>query len=86
MLKKIWPSLPHLSLCIIILALLKNFLYYFNFNVPIKYFIGLSELGLLVSGDLLILVPLFLLMYLISLDDVTKKCAKKENNLSQEKK
>lgn len=86
MLKKIWSSLPQLSLIIIILALLKNFLYYFNFHVPIKYFIGLSELGLLVAGDLFMLVPLFLLMYLFSLEDVTKKSIKKENTISDEKK
>ena len=63
--KKILLSLPQLSLFVVILALLKLFLYYNNFNVPIQYFIGLSELALQISEDLFILIPVIFFMYFI---------------------
>lgn len=83
MLKKLWSSLPQISLMIIILALLKNFLYYFNFGVPIKYFIGLSELGLLVADDLFILVPVVFIIYLITSESGETKS--KRTNITEEK-
>jgi len=64
MLKKLGSYLPHLSIAIIVLSLIKTFLYYLNFNVPIKYFISLSELGLAIADDLLLVVPLALVFFL----------------------
>jgi hypothetical protein len=66
--KRFLSSLPQLSLFVVILALLKLFLYYNNFNVPIKYYVGLPELALQISDDLFILLPLVFFMYFLNLD------------------
>ena len=58
MIKKLGLGIGELTAIIIILGISKQLLYYGNFNLPIKYFIGLSELGMLISNDLLIIVPL----------------------------
>lgn len=64
MLKWVKDSLKELSIAILILGLLKLIVYYNNFNVPIKYFLGLSELWLVISDDLLFAAPtIFLTFY-----------------------
>src|SRR6186713_2761629 len=65
MLQKFWNSIPQLSIAIIILAIIKMTLYYYNFDVPIKYFIGISELGLLIADDLLIYIPFLGVLYFL---------------------
>lgn len=64
MIKAFINKIPQLSLLVIIISLIKTLLYYNNFNIPIKYFLGISELGLLVADDLLILVPIFVIFYI----------------------
>lgn len=87
MLKKIWTSVPQLSLLILILALLKLLLYYNNFNVPIKYFIGLTELGLLIADDLFITLSLIIFAYFIITFKIgTKKETQEEGSLVSDKK
>lgn len=58
MLKQISSLIPIFSVIIIILGISSQLLYYSNFNLPIKYFIGLSELGLVVADDLLTIIPI----------------------------
>ncbi len=52
--------LPLFTIIVIVLGVMKQILYYKNYNLPIKYFLGLSELGLIISEDLLLIVPLML--------------------------
>jgi hypothetical protein len=59
MLKKITAYIPLLAVLLIVLGLCKQFIYYTNFNVPINSFIGLSEIGILISDDLIINIPFF---------------------------
>ncbi len=47
-------SLPLLTVILVALGLSKQAMYYSNFNVPIKYFLGISELSLIISVDLLV--------------------------------
>ena len=54
--KLLKPIIPSLSIFIILLGLLKTVLYFYHFNVPIKYFIGFSELTLIISDDLILIV------------------------------
>lgn len=56
-LKKIISYLPILSILISISSYLKNSIYYYSFNVSFKYYISLSELGILIFHDLLFWVP-----------------------------
>jgi len=62
-LKRLGDFIPQLSLAVIILALLKSFIYYSHFNLPIKFYLGFSELGMTIADDLLINVPLFIILY-----------------------
>lgn len=64
MFKKYFNSIPQISILIILLGLIKQTLYYTNFKLPIKYYLGLSELGLLISEDLLLILSLFILLLL----------------------
>ena len=57
--KQLVHLLPILSVAIIGLGIIKQILYYFYFLVPIKYFLGLSELGLIISDDLIVVVLIF---------------------------
>ncbi|MGB3163188.1 MAG: hypothetical protein WBA96_06645 [Chitinophagaceae bacterium] len=77
-----------MSLLVIILSLIKTFLYYSNFNIPIKYFLGLTELGLLIADDLLIIVPALLIVYILTFKLETKKddinSTKNQSNIEKE--
>ena len=55
-LKQVGAYLPLLSIIVITLGLIKQVLYYFNYNVPIKYFLGLSELGIIISYEILVVL------------------------------
>lgn len=55
MLKKLTESIALFSVVIIIFGLAKQYLYYLNFGVPINYFLTISELGIIVSDDILII-------------------------------
>lgn len=55
MFKKLGISVAHLSIVVIVLGILKEIIYYNNFNLSIQHFIDLSELGLAVSNNLLLL-------------------------------
>ena len=54
--KKLFSNIPTLTVIIIILGIIKQILYYLNFNLPIKYFLGIAEIGLIVSDDLLFVI------------------------------
>lgn len=56
--KNIAALLPIFTVMIIVLGIIKQLLYYKNYNLPIKYFLGLGEIGLIISDDLLLIVPL----------------------------
>ncbi len=71
MLKKFLGYLPHLSVLIIILGIIKQVIYFNYFKIPIQYFLGLPEIGLIVSSDLLIIAPTVFLMFLIAIGEKT---------------
>jgi len=54
MIKKFTESIAVFSVVIVLFGLVKQYVYYLRFDVPIKYFITISELGAIVSDDLLI--------------------------------
>jgi hypothetical protein len=66
-LKTISSYFPIISLTVIMLGLLRQLIYYSNFEVPIKYFLGLSELGLIISDDLLYTICLMIFYWIITL-------------------
>lgn len=59
--KQFFPTLSQLTICVIILSLLRNYFFYSNFQLPIKFFVGISELGLLIFDDLL--VPILIVVF-----------------------
>ncbi|RZK12904.1 MAG: hypothetical protein EOO46_01330 [Flavobacterium sp.] len=74
-LKKGIEYIPAISVFIILLGLLKQIVYYLNFDVPIKYFMGISELTVVISDNLLLAIPLviFLLILFYILDTQENK-------------
>ncbi|MBP6023655.1 hypothetical protein [Ferruginibacter sp.] len=52
--------LKEASVLIIILALTKQLVYYNNFNIPISYFLGFSEIWLLITDDMFYLLGIIL--------------------------
>jgi hypothetical protein len=64
-LKTLWASLPQLSIIYVLISLSKLYVYFNSFNVPIKYFMSISELGLLVMDDIFIMFMVFALLFLI---------------------
>lgn len=64
LLKDLSSNLPLFSVIIIVLGITKQVIYYSNFNLPIKYFLGLSELGLIVADDLLKFSFIFICLFL----------------------
>jgi hypothetical protein len=87
MIKTFINKIPQLSLLVIIISLIKTLLYYSNFDIPIKYFLGLSELGLLIADDLLILVPIYVIFYIVyfKFDSVGKEGLSTNNKTKIEK-
>lgn len=60
MLEKIKNSIPIITIGLIVIGVLKQVIFYENFNVPINYFISLSEIGIIFSYDLVIIGGIFL--------------------------
>jgi len=50
------------TISIIALGMLKQLLYYYAFDVPIKYFLGIPDLGLFVSEDFFIIIPVVIFL------------------------
>jgi len=61
MTKKIIEHIPLLTVLIIILGVVKLTLFYHNFSVPIKYFLGITEIAITIADDLLF----FILIYVV---------------------
>lgn len=66
LLKNLVANIPLITLYILIFGIIKQLLFYRNFHLPIKYFLGLTEIGLIVSDDLIISVITILLSSIIS--------------------
>lgn len=86
MIKKLFSSIPFLSGLIIILGLLKLFIYYLRFDVPIKFYIGLSELALQIADDLFITIPVVIIMYLLGHISSESGSQSRENKSTEENK
>lgn len=54
MIKKIISSLSLVTALIVVFGIIKQLLFYNNFSLPIKYYLSISELGLLIAEDLLV--------------------------------
>ena len=63
--KKIGSYIPQLTVIVIIVSIMKQLAYYYAFNLPIKYFLGISELGLLIADDLVLTVPMMIIYTLL---------------------
>ncbi len=61
--KKIQQLIPILSIYVMALALLKVYIYYNNFNIPIKYFMTISELTINIFEDLIYIFPPLVILY-----------------------
>ena len=60
--KKIGGYIPIITIIIILLSALHQIVYYNYFEVPITYFLSFSDLGFLISNDL-IQIGLLLIFY-----------------------
>lgn len=61
--KNFGSYLPLFTIAVVIIGIVKLTVYYNSFDIPIKYFLGLSEIGLYVSEDLLILSFLVFIVF-----------------------
>jgi hypothetical protein len=66
-LKKLTLTIPQLSVLIIIIGIIKQIIYYNAYHVPIKYFLGLSELGVIISDDLIYVIIIVTISSVIGL-------------------
>jgi hypothetical protein len=67
MTKKIIEHIPILTALIIVIGIIKLTLFYQNFSVPIKYFVGFSEVATTVADDLLFLLLIYAVLKTIEL-------------------
>lgn len=67
MTKKIIENIPIFTALIIVIGIIKLTIFYQNFSVPIKYFIGLSEIAITVAGDLLHILFIYAVLKAIQL-------------------
>ena len=67
MTKKIIDHIPVLTALIIVIGIIKLTLFYQNFLVPIKYFIGFSEIATTIADDLLFLLLIYAVLKSIEL-------------------
>jgi len=58
--------LPLISVLILVIAIIKQVVFYRYFKVPIKYFLNISEIGLLISDDLLTIVPFIIIYFFVN--------------------
>lgn len=74
---KISSILPYLSICILGLSILKQYIFYTYFHIPIHYFLGISDIGFIIMGDIINIIlgnvmPIILLQFIFlkKLDNV----------------
>ena len=67
MTKKIIDHIPILTVLVLVIGFVKLSLFYYNFSLPIKYFVGFSEVAATVSEDLLYLVLIYAALKTIEL-------------------
>lgn len=67
MTKKIIEHIPILTALIIVIGIIKLTLFYHNFSVSIKYFIGFSEIATTIADDLLFLLLIYAALSTIEL-------------------
>lgn len=90
--KRLLSSIPHMTLLVIILGLIKQIVYYKNFNFNIISYLGISELVFLVSSDFFAVIPMLIIMgslYNLVLDEtpvVKKDIPNTEISIKQNKK
>ncbi len=84
LIRSLGSIIPILTICIIILGLMEQLLFYYNWQVPVKYFIGISELGLLFSGDLIFIFISCLFVIIVSETRRQKQLIKLKNRKSSE--
>lgn len=61
--KSLGITIAHITIVIIILGFIYQIIYYGFYKIPIKYFISVSEFGLLVSDEILRIIPFFVLSF-----------------------
>lgn len=83
MTRKLIEHIPILGALIIILGIIKLLIFYNCFDLPIKYFVGLTEITIIIAEDIL----LFILIYfiLLSVEILIKDNIKKEFTLFSSK-
>jgi hypothetical protein len=74
--------IPVLTVVVLVLGMLKQTLYYSKFDIPIRHYLGLTELGILISNDLLIILFVLVVILIATLRDFPEK----EKNLANIKK
>lgn len=67
--KTLGSYLPIFTVAIVIIGIIKLTVYYNSFDIPIKYFLGISEIGLYVSEDLLILSLFIFIVFAANASD-----------------
>lgn len=83
---KIGELIAPITIFIVILSMVKQILYYTNFNLQIKYFIGFSEIGMFISDDLLNNIFLFATSFAIPiLQDIFFPSIRKMDAAKEEK-
>ena len=65
-LKNALAYLPLMVILLLILGIIKQLLFYRNFNLPIHYFLNTSEIVLLISDDLFFMTIVFIVVFIIS--------------------
>jgi zinc transporter ZupT len=84
-LKELGIFLPFATIYIIIVSLICQLFYYSAFAVPIKFFVSLTELGLLISDQLLPISFLLLGMIFYVFIDINSSKKKQSEDRSSEK-
>ena len=58
--QKFTHFLPLISGLVICLSILKSIIFFNHFNIPIKFYLTLSELPIIIAGDLFLILPLLI--------------------------
>lgn len=83
MIKKFGEYLPALSVFVILVGILKLNVYYQNFHVPIKYYFGVSEIGVFISQDFFYVLFTLLGYIIITLNDAENVPATNSNTVKK---
>jgi hypothetical protein len=62
MTKKLIEHIPILGALIIIVGIIKLLIFYNCFGLPIKYFIGLTEITTIISEDILLFIFIYVIL------------------------